>query len=72
MAAPSAQNSLSTISVPRVRFIFAATFVSLATIYALSRIISGIESPLLYRTAMFCAIFTELLTLKLFIPVTFS
>jgi hypothetical protein len=70
MAAPSsAPNSLATISVPRVRFIFATAFVGFATIYSVSRIISGTEFPALYRTAMFCAIFTELLTLKLFIPV---
>jgi len=72
MAAPSLKpNSLATISVPRARFIFAAVFVASATIFALSRIISGTELPALYRTAMFCAIFTELLTLKLFIPVLF-
>lgn len=69
MAAPSSTDPLATISVPRVRFIFAATFVASATIYALSRIISGTELPSLYRTAMFCSIFTELLTLKLYIPV---
>ena len=59
----------ATISVPRARFFFASLFVASSTIYALSRIISGINLIALYRTAMFSAIFTELLTLKMFIPV---
>lgn len=68
-SATTSNNTVATVNIPRVRFFSAVLFLASSIIYALSRIISGIELSGLYRTAMFSAIFTELLTLRMFLPV---
>lgn len=57
--------SNATISIPRARFIFASFFVISSIVYALSRIISGVNILALYRAAMFSAIFSEVLALRM-------
>ena len=72
IASPSPASSISndpTISLPRARFITTVIFITSSTIYALSRIISGINMQSLYRTAMFSSIFVELLAFNMTIPV---
>lgn len=71
MAATS-NNVVATVNIPRVRFFCAVFFLASSLVYSLSRVISGIELSALYRTAMFTAVFTELITLRMFLPVIWT